>query len=105
MWRFRKIFNFGAFRTSVSKGGVGYSYGFFGLRFGVSPNGAKYISFGIPGTGLYFIKYLNSPNHFPQNMQQTKNIQNSNNTQKRPNIVTSKPSKIEWWKQKDLNKF
>jgi hypothetical protein len=38
-WRFRKSKNFGPFRTTVSKKGIGTSFGFFGFRFGVSPDG------------------------------------------------------------------
>jgi hypothetical protein len=56
-WRFRKIKNIGPFRTTVSKKGVGTSFGFLGFRFGVSLDGRKYWSFGVPGTGLYYIKY------------------------------------------------
>lgn len=41
----------------ASKNGLGSSFGFLGFRFGVSPNGKKFWSFGIPGTGLYYIKY------------------------------------------------
>ena len=96
---FRKLFNFGPFRTSVSKSGVGFSWGLPGLRFGVSPNGRKYISVGIPGTGLYMIKYLDT---FPNN-----NNQNSNNNNKKPISNIQKPkynSKVTepWWKQKNL---
>lgn len=56
-WRFRKSFNTGPLRTTVSKSGLGHSFGFFGFRFGVTPEGKKYWSFGIRGTGLYYIKY------------------------------------------------
>ncbi|HAF29439.1 MAG TPA: hypothetical protein DCG75_10370 [Bacteroidales bacterium] len=91
MIRFRKIFNFGPFRTSLSKSGVGFSWGLPGLRFGVSPNGRKYFSIGIPGTGLYMIKYFESP--------QKKNYQTPTNT----NQTNAQPKKIEpWWKQKNL---
>ena len=41
-WRFRKIKNFGPFKTTVSKKGVGTSFGFLGFLFGVSPDGRKY---------------------------------------------------------------
>lgn len=58
-WRFRKSFGFGPFRSTISKSGIGKSIGFFGFRFGVTPEGRKYWSFGIRGTGLYYIKYLN----------------------------------------------
>jgi hypothetical protein len=56
-FRWRKSFNLGPIRTTLSKKGVGTSFGFLGFRFGVSPDGRKYWSFGIPNTGLYYIKY------------------------------------------------
>lgn len=56
-WRFRKSFGFGPFRTNLSRKGLGSSFGFFGIRFGVTADGRKYWSFGIKGTGLYYIKY------------------------------------------------
>ncbi|MGC9577052.1 MAG: DUF4236 domain-containing protein [Desulfobacterota bacterium U4-17] len=58
MWRFRKIFGRGAFRWTLSKRGIGWSWGILGLRYGVSCSGERYISFRIPGTGFYWIKYL-----------------------------------------------
>lgn len=56
-WRFRKSKNIGPFKVNLSKKGVGSSVKFLGFRFGVSPDGRKYWSFGIPETGLYYIKY------------------------------------------------
>lgn len=56
-WRFRKAFNFGPLRTTLSPKGVGTSVGFMGFRLGISAEGRKYWSFGIPGTGLYYLKY------------------------------------------------
>jgi hypothetical protein len=56
-FRFRKSFGFGPFRANLSPKGVGSSFGFFGFRFGVSTDGRKYWSFGLKGTGLYYIKY------------------------------------------------
>lgn len=64
-WRFRRIFRSGPFRWSWSKKGVGWSIGFFGLRYGVSPTGQSYISFGIPRTGFYYIKYLSKKQSNP----------------------------------------
>jgi hypothetical protein len=58
VWRFRKVFGRGPFRWTLSKRGIGWSWGIPGLRYGVSPSGQRYISFSIPGTGLYWIKYL-----------------------------------------------
>lgn len=57
-WRFRKSFGFGPFRSTFSQKGMGNSIGFFGFRFGVTPDGRKYFSFGIRGTGFYYIKYF-----------------------------------------------
>jgi hypothetical protein len=54
-WIFRKIFRYGPFRTTLSKGGVGMSFGIPGCRVGVSPTRRKYMSFGIQGTGFYKI--------------------------------------------------
>lgn len=56
-WRWRKTKSYGPIRTTVSKKGLGTSFGFLGFRFGVSPDGKKYWSFSIPRTGLYYIKY------------------------------------------------
>ncbi len=56
-WRWRKTKSYGPIRTTVSKKGLGTSFGFLGFRFGVSPNGKRFWSFGIPGTGLYYIKH------------------------------------------------
>jgi hypothetical protein len=57
-WRWRKSKNIGPFRTTVSKKGLGTSFGVLGFRFGVSANGRKFWSFGIPGTGLYYKKHI-----------------------------------------------
>ena len=56
-WRWRKTKNFGPLRTTLSKKGIGHSFGFLGFRFGVSADGKRFWSFGIRGTGLYYIKY------------------------------------------------
>ncbi len=58
--RFRKVFGRKPFRWTLTKRGVGVSWGFPGLRFGVSPSGDRYVSLGIPGTGIYWIKYFKS---------------------------------------------
>lgn len=56
--RFRKSLKFGPIRTSFSQKGIGKSIVFLGFRFGISADGKKYWSFGIRGTGLYYIRYL-----------------------------------------------
>lgn len=89
--RFRKIFRRGPFRTTMSKKGLGYSFGFFGFRFGISPDGRKYISIGIPNTGLYWIKYFRNKN---QNPVQERNVSSMN----------SKKENTPWWKQSNINK-
>jgi hypothetical protein len=56
-WRFRKALNLGPIRTNISPRGVGNSIGILGFRFGVTADGRKYWSYGIRGTGFYYIKY------------------------------------------------
>jgi hypothetical protein len=51
---FRKSFGAGPFRVNLSKSGVGYSVGGRGFRTGISANGRRYSSFGVPGTGLSY---------------------------------------------------
>lgn len=94
-WTFRKIFRSGPMRTTLSKGGVGMSWGISGFRFGVSANGRKYITIGIPGTGLYFTKYLSN--------------QKSNSIEQPPQTINHKQQQMNsnqsnepWWKQKNL---
>ena len=54
------------------------------MRIGISPTGQKYLSFGIPGTGLYFIKHLEesststAPQHTGVYPQATHNSQTNN---------------------------
>lgn len=56
-WKYRKSINAGPLRTTLSKKGVSHSFGFLGFRFGVTPDGKKFWSFGLKGTGFYYIKY------------------------------------------------
>lgn len=57
-FRFRKSMKSGPFRLNASKKSVGASWGFPGFRVGISLDGRRYFSIGIPGTGLYFMKYF-----------------------------------------------
>jgi hypothetical protein len=57
-WIWRKIFRFGPFRSTLSNRGWGWSFGLSFIRYGVGPSGTPYVSIGIPGTGLYFTKFL-----------------------------------------------
>lgn len=54
MWRFRKILPLGPLRFSLNKHGIGVSIGKRGIHFGRTPAGQWYISFGLPGSGLYW---------------------------------------------------
>lgn len=72
------------------------SWGIPGFRFGVSPSGRKYFSLGIPGTGLYFIKYLDSKSN-SQKLQTKGNINQPTET-KNVNNVNEPP----WWEQKNI---
>ena len=57
--RFRLPFGF---RSSLTRNGLGFSWGIPGLRFGVSPSGRKWMSVGFPRLGLYFFRYLGASN-------------------------------------------
>src|SRR5690348_5493402 len=57
-WRWRKSYRAGPISTTISKHGFGWSVGMRGLRYGVSATGRHYVTIGIPGTGLYWTKYL-----------------------------------------------
>jgi hypothetical protein len=58
-WRIFKRFRLGAgVNANLSSSGIGWSWGFAGFRVGVSGSGRKWISIGIPGTGLYFYKTI-----------------------------------------------
>lgn len=59
-WRFRKTLSVKPFRFTLSTRGLGVSsgVGIRGFRVGVSSSGDYYVSLGIPGTGLYWVKYF-----------------------------------------------
>jgi len=57
-WRFRRSVKMGPIRWNLSRRGVGASWGIPGFRVGVSADGRRYISVGIPGTGLYYYHYF-----------------------------------------------
>ena len=109
-WRFRKIFRRGPFRLSLTKKGIGGSWGIPGLRFGISPSGQRYFSTGIPGTGLYYIKYFPMRQQPPQPTSQSQPIL-PHKYQKPPAPHVLKPptpqppiqNQQPWWKQKGLD--
>jgi Mg-chelatase subunit ChlD len=57
-WRWRKVFRTGPVTTTVTTKDIGWSIGIRGLRYGISPTGRRYISVGVPSTGLYWTNYL-----------------------------------------------
>lgn len=109
-WRFRKVFRIGHMRAWISRTGIGYSWGFPGFRVGVAANGRRYLSVGIPGTGLYFYKYFRSRQ--PANMPRSKQVQGRTiqhwspppgNSAGMPAPSNAPQSNRQpWWKQKNL---
>ncbi|MDR3226249.1 MAG: DUF4236 domain-containing protein, partial [Prevotellaceae bacterium] len=77
-------------RTTLSKRGAGISFGIPFFRVGISPTGRRYISFGIPCTGFYFIKYFSKQKYVSKQQSQKKQILQNNQNEK------------PWWKQKHL---
>ncbi len=58
MFRFRKTFTQGPFRTTWTGKKVGWSFGVPGFRMNFSANGGIHLTVGIPGTGLFYTKKL-----------------------------------------------
>jgi hypothetical protein len=94
----------GPFRTTLSTRGVGWSVGVPGFRYGISPTGRRYISVGIPGTGLYGIQYLTPE---PPQTLQSQSVQPAISA---PTVhtppphpaPTAQPTGQKWWQQKNL---
>jgi hypothetical protein len=108
-WRFRKIFRLGPMRGWISRTGIGYSWGFPGFRVGVAADGRRYLSIGIPGTGLYFYKYFrrSQRGRFPISQPSGGPIQGTTSQQQQPTgaPTTSNVPQVKqqpWWKQKNL---
>lgn len=110
-WRFRKVWGSGPFRWTLSKRGVGWSVGLPGMRYGISPTGQRYISVGIPGTGIYWIKHfpLHSGHVGSIGLPQVRNATtlpgqptSQNVPQTPPSAAPSTPAPKRWWQQKGL---
>ena len=56
-WRLRRSISVGGARVNLSRTGIGWSWGVPGLRYGRNALGRMYITIGIPGTGIYWLKY------------------------------------------------
>lgn len=96
-WRFRKSHRLGRFRLTWTKKGVGWSWGIPGIRFGVSADGRGYLSFSIPGTGIYYIKYLSGRKRPP-----LKTGKRRPQSPKEQRSQTKSDQSDPWWKQKNL---
>jgi hypothetical protein len=59
-FRWRKSIGIGPIQANLSSRGVGWSINLGVCRLGVNPQGKPYVSAGVPGTGLYFIKNLDT---------------------------------------------
>lgn len=63
-WRwYKRLRLFGGLNANLTNNGVGWSWGIGFLRFGISPNGRRWVSIGIPGTGIRYFKYLKPNSH------------------------------------------
>jgi hypothetical protein len=103
VWRFRKVFGRGPFRWTLSKRGIGWSWGIPGLRYGISPSGQRYISLSIPGTGLYWIKYFKQKNLSSPPPAVPGPPAGSVGPSPNPIPPPATPTrKVPWWKQKGL---
>jgi len=117
-WRWRRSLRVGPFRWNLSRSGVGVSWGIPGLRYGINAYGRRYISIGLPGTGLYFYKYLDGPT--PPDTSSGSGPQQSAPTQgSAPPLSTymsssvpppaqqsqppAQPGSDPWWRQEDLD--
>lgn len=82
------------------------SWGIQGFRVGVSANGKKYITLGIPGTGIYFTKYFNQQQQSQSNLSTQKQQTTQQQTIQQPfhsnNLQTINKKEKPWWKQKYL---
>ena len=95
-WHVRRILRTGPVRWNLSRSGVGWSIGVPGLRYGVSALGHRYISIGLPGTGVYWTRYFGAQPHglTPPLAGQPPSTQQAQSAA--PPVVSSQP----WWKQK-----
>ena len=58
-WRwYKRVRVFRGANINLNSNGAGWSWGVGFVRFGVSPNGRKWFSVGIPGTSLRYFKYI-----------------------------------------------
>jgi len=105
-WRFRRTLSMGGFRWTVSKQGLGGSWGVGGiLRFGLSPDGRRYVSVRIPGTGVSWMKYYGRATVPPGSSIGTVPLSPASVSTQAPNpksATQQAPKSQPWWKQKGL---
>lgn len=70
-FRFRKSFNFGPFRTTLSKSGIGWSIGGRVFRYTVRADGKRQKTFSVPGTGLSLVD-ISKPVRSSENKESSK---------------------------------
>src|SRR6266849_5789726 len=104
-WRFRRTLSMGGFRWTVSKRGLGGSWGLGGIfRFGVAPDGRRYVSIRIPGTGLSWVKYygrvITSPVVASGAATSAPPVSSPSQTASPQNPAQPAHTTQPWWKQK-----
>src|SRR5579863_3917619 len=105
-WRFRRTLSIGGFRGTISKRGLGGSWGLGGiLRLGVSPDGRRYVSVRIPGTGFSWVKYYGRMNTAPVvtggAAQPASPVSSRSQTASPQSPTNPVPTNQPWWKQKN----
>jgi hypothetical protein len=71
------------------------------LRYGVSPSGQRYISFRIPGTGWYWIKYFpNKPEAALPEAASTATPRTSTDRKDAPPSTAVSSDEDPWWQQR-----
>ncbi len=60
-WRIRRTLNLGPLRGTLSKSGIGLSFGVPGVRVGIGPDGRRQVTLGFPGLGISWTKSLGRP--------------------------------------------
>ena len=58
---FRKRVGLGPLNLNLSKSGIGFSLGVRGFHAGISSSGRRYVSAGLPGTGIAYRKFARKP--------------------------------------------
>lgn len=108
-WRFQKRISLGGLRYTISRRGLGTSWGLFGIfRVGVSSNGRRFVSVRIPGSGVSWVKY-SSPSGSSTSQPgaasttaQTPNPGTPQAPQQPQQQPQSNRAGTPWWRQKNL---